>query len=181
MKIYLAGAHSSGKTTLARYISTKYNLPLITEVARSILAEEEMNLKELRVNLDLVDSYQEKIFQRQIQKEKELKNFVSDRSVDCLAYTAQHSRVLSKIVKSKEYEDYIESIKSKDSIIFYVKPCKETLAPDGVREELSWEGVIAIDSMIKYIFEQNDIPHIQINTSNMQERARIVDSILSKI
>lgn len=181
MKVYLAGAHSLGKTTIARYISSKYNLPLITEVARSILAEEETSLKELRVNLDMVDSYQEKIFDRQIKKESEYKNFVSDRCIDCLAYTANHSRVLNKITKTEKYKEYIESLKQKDSIIFYIKPCKETLADDGVREALSWEGVITIDAMIKYILEENDIPHIQINTANMQERARLVDSVLAKV
>lgn len=181
MRIYLAGAHSSGKTTLAKYISKKYNYPLITEVARSILSEEEISLKNLRIDIDLVDSYQRRIFEKQIQKENELKEFVSDRCIDCLAYTAQHSRILNEISKTDEYKKYIESLNQKESIIFYIKPSRATLADDGVREELNWDGILAIDSMIKYIFELNNISHIQINTSNMQERIRLVDCVLSKL
>lgn len=181
MKIYFAGAHSLGKTTVARHISKKYNLPLITEVARSILAEEETDLKQLRIDLDLVDSYQEKVFEKQINIENSYENFVSDRCIDCLAYTAQHSRILNKIFNSDKYTKYVSSLKDKNSIIFYIKPCKETLASDGVREDLNWDGIVSIDSMIKFIFELNNIPHIQINTPNMQERIRLVDSVISKL
>lgn len=179
MKIYLAGSHSSGKTTLAKYISKKYNLPLITEVARSVLSEEETTLKQLRSDIESVNNYQTKIFFRQLQREKELNNnFVSDRCVDCLAYTAQHSQVLYKIVNTLEYKNYIENLKSKESIIFFIRPSKETLHNDGVRENLDWEGVISIDAMIKYIFKENNIDFYQINTANMQERIDFVDNVL---
>lgn len=181
MRIYLAGSHSSGKTTLAKYISKKYNLPLITEVARSILSEEETNLKQLRSDIDAVNNYQKKIFFRQLDKEKEYKDFVSDRSIDCLAYTAQHSQVLYSIVESKEYKEYIEKLNQKDSFIFFIRPSKETLFNDGVRENLDWDGVISIDAMIKYIFKQNNINYFQINTSNMQERIDFVDNLLNRL
>ena len=35
-RVYLVGAHSTGKTTLARYIRDHYGLPMISEVARSV-------------------------------------------------------------------------------------------------------------------------------------------------
>lgn len=181
VNVYLCGSHASGKSTLARYIANKYNLPLLTEVARSILSEEETTLKDIRVNIDKANSFQEKVFLRQLEMESKYDCFVSDRSIDCLAYTANHTKVLSKIVKMPEYIEYIEKLKQKKSIIFFIRPAKETLAADGVREELSWEGVTVIDGMIKFILEMNDIPYIQINTANMQERVNIVDTILSKI
>ena len=37
-RIYLVGAHSTGKTTLARWIRDRYRLPMISEVARGVLA-----------------------------------------------------------------------------------------------------------------------------------------------
>ena len=57
-KIFLIGSHSTGKTTLARYISNKYNLPMLTEVARTVLAEMEVPLTRLRYDPELVDRYQ---------------------------------------------------------------------------------------------------------------------------
>ena len=57
MRIYLSAAHSSGKTTLARYISNKYKLPLLPEVARMVASERELQIDALRCDMDLVDSY----------------------------------------------------------------------------------------------------------------------------
>lgn len=181
MKIYLAGSHSSGKSTLANYISKEYNLPMITEVARSVLSEKELNLKQLRTDINVANDFQRTIFSRQIEKEKQYKNFVSDRCIDCLAYTANHTNILNEIKKSEEYKEYVQSLKSTDSLIFFIRPSKDTLAHDGVREELTWEGVITIDAMIKCLFEFEGIEYIPINTSNMQERIMTITTIIDKL
>ena len=178
MKIYLAGAHSVGKSTLARYISEKYKLPMITEVARQILSENEYDLASLRTNLDLVDSYQSEVFYRQIKEESKYDYFVSDRSFDNLAYAAQHSRVLKKILESNELKEYIASLNNKNTIIFFVRPSRATLKDDGVREKLNWDGIVAIDAMVKFLLEMFELPYFQINFDNMQERVRMVDTVL---
>lgn len=178
MKIYICGAHSCGKTTLAHYISEKYGLTMITEVARQVLSENEFNLNSLRTNLEIVDSYQEQVFHRQLTEEKKHQNFVSDRSFDNLAYAAQHSRILKKLLDSQELKDYINSLKERDVIIFFVRPSKATLKADGVREPLNWEGIIAIDAMVKFLLEMFELPYYQINMENMQERTRMIDAVL---
>jgi hypothetical protein len=179
MKIYFVGAHSTGKTTCARYVSETYKLPMITEVARQILSEKELHLDSLRYDLNLVDDYQSQIFYRQVEKESEHINFVSDRSFDGLAYAAQHSRVLPQLLHSPELQAYLESLKKLDSFIFFVRPTKATLKADGVRESLTWDGVVAIDSMIKLFLEMWELRYFQINIDNMQERVRLIDSVLS--
>lgn len=178
MRIYLAGSHSVGKSTLARYISEKYNLPMITEVARQILSENEYDLGSLRTDLDLVDSYQSEVFSRQIKEETKYNSFVSDRSFDNLAYAAQHSRVLKKILDSDELKNYVSSLNNEDVIIFFVRPSKATLKDDGVREKLNWDGIVAIDAMVKFLLEMFELPYFQINVDNMQERVRMVDAVL---
>jgi nicotinamide riboside kinase len=179
MKIYICGSHSCGKTTLARYVSGKYKLPMITEVARMILSEKELNLDSLRTNLDVVDNYQSDIFYRQIQEEKKHESFVSDRSFDCLAYAAQHSRTLPNLLNSPEMTEYLTGLRDKKTVIFFVRPSKATLKEDGVRESLNWDGVIAIDSMIKFMLEMWNLSYFQINIGNMQERVKFIDSVLS--
>lgn len=179
MKIYFIGSHSSGKSTCARYVSDKYKLPMITEVARAILSEKELQLDTLRSNLDVVDEYQNSIFYRQLAEEKKYNSFVSDRSFDCLAYSAQHSRIFSKLMKDPEFEQYIAKLKESDSIIFFVRPSKATLKPDGVREALNWDGVVAIDAMVKVLIQMFDLRHFTINTDNMQERTQLIDNVLS--
>ena len=113
MKVYICGAHSCGKTTLARYVSEKYKLPMITEVARAVLSEKELHLDSLRYDLNLVDDYQHNIFQRQLQEEMKNTDFVSDRSFDCLAYAAQHARILNSLINGPDIHQYIDKFTSK--------------------------------------------------------------------
>lgn len=181
MKIYFVGSHSTGKTTCARYVSQQYKIPMITEVARQILSERELHLDSLRTDMDLVDSYQNDILFRQINEEKKFDQFVSDRSFDCLAYAAQHTRILSELLESPELRAYLESLKKPDSFIFFVRPSRATLRADGVRESLTWDGVVAIDAMVKFMLEMWSLPYFQIHVDNMQERVRFIDSIISKL
>jgi hypothetical protein len=179
MKIYFVGAHSTGKTTCARYVSENYQLPMITEVARMILSEKELHLDSLRHNMDLVDDYQESIFHRQIEEEAKHDSFVSDRSFDNLAYVAQHSRMLSKLLNSQELFTYLEHLRLPDTFIFFVRPSKATLKADGVREQLSWDGILGIDANVKFLLEMFGLRYFQINVDNMQERVRFIDAVLS--
>jgi nicotinamide riboside kinase len=180
MRIYFCGSHSSGKTTLCRYVSSKYNIPMLNEAARAILSEKELNIDSLRYDLDISDDYQTSVFKRQLDEEQKLSSFVSDRSLlDCLAYTAQHSRCLSNLINLPEVEPYVSSLRKQDSVIFYVRPSKATLKSDGVRETISWDGIVAIDSYIKFMLEMWQLHYFQINTDSMQERCKLIDSIIS--
>lgn len=179
MRVYFVGAHSTGKTTCARYVSEKFHLPMITEVARAVLSEKELHLDSLRYNMDLVDDYQRSIFFRQLDEERKHNSFVSDRSFDCLAYAAQHTRILPDLLASDQLGPYLDKLKEPDSFIFFVRPSKATLRADGVRESLTWDGVVAIDAMIKFMLVQWRLPHFQINIDNMQERVELINSVLS--
>lgn len=48
MKVYFVGAECTGKSTLCRYVAEKYNLKMITEVARSVISEKEMDFSTIR-------------------------------------------------------------------------------------------------------------------------------------
>lgn len=181
MKIYFVGSHSTGKTTCARYVSETYKLPMITEVARAVLSEKELHLDTLRYNMDVVDDYQMSILHRQMAEEKKYTNFVSDRSFDCLAYAAQHTRILSGLLANPSLRNYVAELKQNDSIIFFVRPSKATLKADGVREAINWDGVVAIDSMVKMLLEMFELRYFSINTDNMQERIRLIDAVMSLI
>ena len=153
MKVYFTGCHGSGKTTCARYVSEKYNLPMVTEVARMVLSEKELQLDSLRYDMKTVDDYQSQVFFRQLIEENKYDKFVSDRSaIDSLAYSAQHTRVLPSLLNSLELKEYLPILKKPDSFIFFVKPSKVTLKADGVREVINWEAAVAIDAQIKLFY-----------------------------
>jgi hypothetical protein len=180
MRIYFIGAHSTGKTTMARYVSRQTGLPLLPEVARMVLAERELAMETLRSDLDVVDSFQEEIFRRQMQVEKDIDSFVSDRSFDNLAYAAQHARVLHKILNQKGLRQYIDGLKLPDVTLFYIRPVHATLRNDGIRETIDWDELIRIDGAIKFMLEMWGLRYFMISTGSMQERARLVDSVLSR-
>lgn len=131
MKIYFTGSHGVGKSTLSRYVSEKYKIPMITEVARMVLSEKELQIDSLRYDINLVNNYQSSIFSRQLLEESKHESFVSDRSaIDSLAYSAQHTNVLQSLLASKELPPYLTTLKDAKSILFLLSrrllPCEPT-------------------------------------------------------
>lgn len=180
MRIYMSASHSCGKSTLARYVSEKYNLPMISETARMVLSEQELQIDSLRADLNVVNKYQTQVFNRQILEEQKYTSFVSDRSIiDTLAYAAQHSNIMPQLLHSEELKTYLEILKQPDSFIFFIRPSKATMKADGVRETLTWDGMVSIDAQIKILMKMFELRYFQIDTDNMQERAYLIDSVLS--
>jgi predicted ATPase len=176
-RIYFVGAHATGKTTLARYVSDRYGLKLISEVARSVLAEMEVSLDRLRSNLDAVNRYQVEVFRRQIEAEREAgEAFVSDRAFCNLAYTANHGTVMHELFRDPALDEYMRWVAS--GLVFFVRPHPDLIQGDGVRAALRWEDVVLIDGMVKLLLEMYAIPYIIVATLSMQERVRLVDEVI---
>ena len=180
MRAYFSGSHSTGKSTLARHVSKQYSLPLVFESSRQILSEQELQIDSLRCDLDVADRYQQQVFDRQLSEEQKYSSFVSDRSIiDILAYSGQHTRILPRLMRSPQLLQYINELRHQ--FIFFVRPSQAILRPDGVRESLDWNGIVAIDAQIKLLYRMFDLPYIQISTDSMQERVLIIDSVLSRL
>ncbi|MBL8860550.1 MAG: ATP-binding protein [Planctomycetes bacterium] len=177
VRIYLVGAHATGKTTLARWIRDHYGLPMISEVARGVLAEMEAQLDALRSNVDLVDRYQRQVFERQIEAEvRQQGSFVSDRAFCNLAYAGHHATVLGDIATDPRLSAYLESVRS--GLVFFLRPHRELVVADGVRAGVEWEEVVRIDGMVKLLLELFRIPYIPVASLAMQERVRLVERVL---
>lgn len=183
MRIYFVGSHATGKTTMTRWVSRQYGLPMITEVARSVLAELETNFDTLRTDMERVGEYQRRVFERQVATEKlHEAGFVSDRAFDNLAYAAEHALNLADITcegEAQNFLDYMQWVRS--GIVFFVRPHKSLLKEDGVRAGVDWESVVRIDGMVKLLLEQNRVPYLPIDTPSMQERVRAVSFVLDRV
>ena len=177
MRIYFVGSHATGKTTMTRHVSEKYQLPMITEVARGVLAELEISLERMRTDIDTVNHYQKRVFERQIEIERLQKgSFVSDRAFDNLAYAAEHSTIVADLMGTQEFREYMAWVNH--GKVFYLRPHPSLLSDDGVRERLDWEGVMRIDGMVKLLLEQYRIAYLPITVPSMQERVRVVEFVL---
>ncbi len=89
MKIAISGTHGVGKTTLAKSLAKKLNLPLIEEVARGVAQrygfKNTEQIKKAENNKRY--SFQHEVFYEQVAEESLKSSFISDRSVfDPLAY-----------------------------------------------------------------------------------------------
>lgn len=179
MRIYFVGSHATGKTTLCRFVSQRYGLPMITEVARAVLAEMEASLDTLRTDMDLVSEYQQRVFERQVAIEK-LHNgtFVSDRAFDNLAYAAEHTTIVADLLGDQRFRDYMKWVS--EGVVFFVRPHASLLKEDGVRAGVSWESVLRIDGMIKLMLEQHRIAYLPLESVSMQERVRCVEFVLGR-
>ena len=178
VRIYLVGAHATGKTTLARWVRDQFDLPMIAEVARGVLSEMEAQLDALRTDIDLVTKYQAQVFERQIEAERaQPGSFVSDRAFCNLAYAAHHSQLAPRVFSDPRLADYMQQVR--DGIVFFLRPHKELLADDGVRAGVDWEEVLRIDGMVKLMLEMYAIPYIPMSCLSMQERTRMVERVLS--
>lgn len=179
MRIYFVGSHATGKTTLCRYVSRRYGLPMITEVARAVLAEMESSLDALRTDMDLVAEYQQRVFARQVAIERlHQGRFVSDRAFDNLAYAAEHTTVVAEMLGDQKFSEYMRWVS--EGTVFFLRPHPSLLKEDGVRAGVSWESVLRIDGMIKLLLEMHRVPYLPIESVSMQERVRAVDFVLSR-
>ncbi|MBL4633232.1 MAG: AAA family ATPase [Kofleriaceae bacterium] len=179
MRIYFVGSHATGKTTLCRYVSGKYKLPMISEVARSVLAEMETSFDAMRVDMEAVSSYQRKVFARQVTTEKQHSDkFVSDRAFDNLCYAADHTTIFSDMVKNAGFSEYMEWVSG--GTVFFLRPHKSLLAEDGVRAGVEWDSVVRIDGMVKLLLEMYNVSYLPIESVSMQERVRAVQFVLDR-
>ena len=177
LRIYLVGAHATGKTTLARWVRDNYGLPMISEVARGVLAEMEAQLGGLRSNIDLIDSYQRQVFERQLEAEAAQQGaFVSDRAFCNLAYAGHHATILGEVASDARLADYMESVRA--GLVFFLRPHRELIVADGVRAGLEWEEVVRIDGMVKLLLEMFRVPYIPVESLSMQERVRLFERVL---
>lgn len=180
MRIYFVGSHATGKTTLCRYVSRRYGLPMISEVARAVLAEMETGFDALRTDMDLVAEYQERVFARQVAVEKMHDGkFVSDRAFDNLAYVAEHTTNAFAMMNEPRFHDYMKWVR--EGVVFFVRPHQSLLKEDGVRAGVSWDSVLRIDGMVKLMLEQHGISYLPLESVSMQERVRAVEFVLSRV
>src|ERR1700753_3373977 len=179
MRIYFVGSHATGKTTLCRHVSRRYGLPMISEVARAVLAEMETGLDALRTDMELVAEYQERVFARQVAVERlHDGRFVSDRAFDNLAYVAEHTTNAFAMMSDQRFRDYMTWVS--EGIVFFLRPHQSLLKDDGVRAGVSWDSVLRIDGMVKLMLEQHAISYLPLESVSMRERVRAAEFVLAR-
>lgn len=184
MRVYFTGCSGSGKTTLADYVRETYNIPKVPSAARMVLASlGHPNHQDLHQDRTAHMIYQRKVFEKQIELEKQLKNFVSERCIDHFAYAVLYGRYSPyKTYDLTSMQCYIASLLEEGVSVFYVPPtkiCHEAALAEGGRQEfLNWNDMVAFDGMIRYILITNEIPHIPVTPIALHDRKQLVTGTL---
>jgi nicotinamide riboside kinase len=180
-RIYYAGSHSTGKSVLAATTAEEFGLPLIDEVSRLELARGKHKLATIRADLKACRKFQETVWKQQLAIEKAHgNNYVSDRTFDNLAYWLSYAPGAYEIIQSREFARYLNQVRSKESIVFLVRPERSMIEADGVRTtaELNFGEMCRIDGMVETLLASNGVNFVPIRGDVLQDRMRVIRAAL---
>lgn len=194
MRIFFVGSHTAGKSTLAQWVSRRWHLGYLTEVARTELAKLETDFDSLRLDIDLASKYQANVFAAQIEAEAAFEargeSFVADRGFDNAAYMAKNAVGVSQLLSSEEYKSYIQRLRLDCqeglAFVFFVRPLPmNSRNNDGLRAsmDLNVADIHSVDGMIQLLLEMGDgegpVPYIPITSTEPKMRQQTIRMALA--
>ncbi|CAG8478916.1 14555_t:CDS:1, partial [Gigaspora margarita] len=186
-KIVFIGAQSVGKTTLANFIKSHMNGIMISETARIIMKELNLNtntMKILRNDPDKTFEFQATSIKFQCEKEDEIEHefAILDRcAFDSIVYAQKFCKKRwRELLDMKETNKCIERYRQKDRyIIFLIEPQKECLEADGTRSiPTNYEEWISFSDSFKMALKEFNIEFNIINVLDINQRYSIVKNAL---
>ncbi|NUQ77828.1 MAG: AAA family ATPase [Polyangiaceae bacterium] len=177
MKIAFTGTSSTGKTTLVRSLMkapdfTKHVSRFLTADARALL--EELGFHSMdSMSRDQLRTFQLRYFSRKQQIEQNQDHYVTDRSfVDVAAYWVQRDTLEIPAERNRLVLPCLGEAKKYD-IHFYIPYGSIDFEPDGYRSnDLRFHQ--RIDRQILEFLKEWQLPYIQIQPPNHDERIKIV-------
>ena len=191
--VFLCGSSGTGKGTIAKHVAQTYGLTLVASKITE-LAESMGGRLAIESDADLKDRFQFAVLKQAADAIRsagaENKPFVTDRSIDVIAYTAEEGRVLWQMTESEDARSIIDWMRGAGgerdfpSVVFHVRPHKAVhaaaLACDGGRRAkwLDWDRMQRDDGAIQYVLQSNRIPAIPITCGSIRDRVQMIDRII---
>lgn len=170
MRIFLTGAHSTGKTTLATALSERLGLPLLPEVARAVLAKRGLTFP---LPPELVDEVQREIYETQLSVFRSApEEFISDRYFDCVAYWAVYSQKRGKIWT------WVPRFNERNPLIFQLPPRRDLYVADDIRGASPFDDALRIDGALRMLYAERGLPVHHVKALTVDER---VDEVLAVV
>lgn len=173
MKIAIIGSHGIGKTTVAKEIAKRMNLPYIHEVAR------EVNNMGYEISYPSNPNTQLMIFLRQLRNEMYIWKGVFDRSlIDNIAYSIASNSFSYDILREME----MIAVKSVEDFnaIFMLHRFSNNIKKDKCRSD-DFEYHIRIECIIEDLLSNNDIKYYDVHNENHEDRISKIMNILNEL
>ncbi len=184
LRIAFIGAHGTGKTTLAKVVSEKLNLPLIAEGVREKMVyykNEGYDKYDLDHYGGVFQLFQDELLIERLFEENEKVHFISDRStIDNFAYYATNQICKPLSEKTFKAYEYLCLSQSKKYSHLFLVPVSFPAVADGVRET-TYQSQIIIENFIRGFCEKNNIRYIEIDTNcnTVEERVKFVLDVVN--
>jgi nicotinamide riboside kinase len=181
-RIYLCGAHSTGKTTLGKQIAQRKGYRFIPEAARRIIEKHNINFADFATNAEAADDFQRELAHEHRTEhrlqivgslDQDISGVVFDRGPDNLVYASLYSTIAaSQFIVS---QDDISFLQHEDAHVFLIDPQEKLISDDGVRASLNMIDLWKITAGIQCLLEWNAIHYVRIQTPDLIERLKIVE------
>ena len=187
-RVFICGAHSTGKTTLLDRLLSEpdQNLNVVNEVARKIIAEHGWQREDFdpKIHPDTFYELQLKILQEQLRKDKELcarnTSYISDRGLDPIIYCKMYlgEEWFRKILNSIEAKECMKRHKAINTTTVVLLPHEECLQEDGVRLQPKIDELEKFTNLLLNFLKEHDIKFEKIAELDLEERVSLLKSFI---
>ncbi|XP_071941213.1 uncharacterized protein [Antedon mediterranea] len=182
LRVFLCGAHSTGKTTLLEDVvkAMPVGLHYEEEIARRLIRELDLSIEERDpyTKPDVFEEFQRMVFKGQCEMERNNedsnRDYIADRSIDPVVYTSVYLGVDAKnrLLELPYVKECIE--RYKNSIIFAVYPHEECIELDDIRLPPTLKELTVFTETLIDILSEFNISYTPITVLDRKERRDIV-------
>lgn len=168
-RIILTGAQGTGKTTLMNALAED-GTRTISQVDRKVAAENGWGLSE-----NTTSECQKAIYAAIKKELSSKKDYISDRSLSCVAAYTFNKAVQGEIEKEladKQYMGFLKFMHDNPDVILVYVPIEFPIVGDGLRSEDSAYQA-NIDFLIKGILETTEVPFITVSGTVEERKAQV--------
>ncbi|KAF0411905.1 hypothetical protein F8M41_008106 [Gigaspora margarita] len=185
--IFIVGAHSVGKTTIAKIIKIhNNNAILVDEIARTIIENFKIDVNALLEVPENYFKFETSIIKIQcaVEEQFEHKFAIFDRCIlEAIVYTKIFCKELwKKLLTMKEVIKCLERYRQHNEYIFFlIEPHKECMENDGVRKlTTDLDELVTFSNILKNLMDEFNIKYHLITDLDINQRySKIMNTVLA--